>query len=135
MAGNLVTLSWTPPTEGATPLAYVIVAGSAPGLSNVAVLDLGAPMTSVSGAGGRRHLLRAHGRARQLRRRPALERGAARGGRAVAQLAPTRRPARLVRARRREHALQVLGDVLVGGEPHAGLALHVLDQAVEHRHA
>ena len=49
VAGNMVTLSWTPPTEGATPLAYVIVAGSAPGLSNVAVLDLGAPMTSVSG--------------------------------------------------------------------------------------
>ncbi len=49
VAGNMVTLSWTPPGEGVTPLAYVIVAGSAPGLSNVAVLDLGAPMTSVSG--------------------------------------------------------------------------------------
>ena len=46
---NIFVEQESPPTEGATPLAYVIVAGSAPGLSNVAVLDLGAPMTSVSG--------------------------------------------------------------------------------------
>ena len=45
----MVRLSWTPPSEGVTPLSYVLVAGSAPGLSNVAVLDLGSPATSVSG--------------------------------------------------------------------------------------
>ena len=49
VAGNSVTLSWSPPTEGTTPLSYVLVAGSAPGLSNVAVIDLGSPATSVSG--------------------------------------------------------------------------------------
>ena len=49
VAGTMATLAWTPPTEGVTPLSYVIVAGSAPGLSNVAVLDLGSPATSVSG--------------------------------------------------------------------------------------
>jgi hypothetical protein len=49
VAGNNVTLSWTAPTGGATPLSYVLVAGSAPGLSNVAVIDLGSPATSVSG--------------------------------------------------------------------------------------
>ncbi len=49
VAGNTVTLSWTAPAEGTTPLSYVLVAGSAPGLSNVAVIDLGSPVTSVSG--------------------------------------------------------------------------------------
>ncbi len=49
VAGNSVTLSWIAPTEGTTPLSYVLVAGSAPGLSNVAVIDLGSPATSVSG--------------------------------------------------------------------------------------
>ena len=49
VTGAMVTLSWTPPSEGVTPLSYVLVAGSAPGLSNVAVLDLGSPATSVSG--------------------------------------------------------------------------------------
>ncbi len=49
VAGNSVTLSWSPPTEGTTPLSYVLVAGLAPGLSDVAVIDLGSPATSVSG--------------------------------------------------------------------------------------
>ena len=49
VAGAMVTLAWTPPGEGVTPLSYVLVAGSAPGLSNVAVFDLGSPATSVSG--------------------------------------------------------------------------------------
>ncbi len=49
VAGAMVTLAWTPPGEGVTPLSYVLVAGSAPGLSNVAVFDFGSPATSVRG--------------------------------------------------------------------------------------
>lgn len=49
VTGNAVTLSWAAPTAGATPVSYVLVAGWAPGTSDVAVLDLGSPATSVSG--------------------------------------------------------------------------------------
>jgi peptidyl-Asp metalloendopeptidase len=49
VAGNDVTLSWTAATEGVSPLSYVLLAGSAPGTSDIAVLDLGSPATSISG--------------------------------------------------------------------------------------
>ena len=49
VAGNNVTLSWTAPTDGVPPLSYVLIAGWAPGTSDVAVLDLGSPATSISG--------------------------------------------------------------------------------------
>ncbi len=50
VAGNDVTLRWTAPTEGAAPVAYVLTAGSAPGASDVAVIDLGSAATSIRGA-------------------------------------------------------------------------------------
>ncbi len=49
VAGNDVTLRWSAPTEGTAPVAYVLLAGSAPGTSDIAVLDLGSPATSISG--------------------------------------------------------------------------------------
>jgi hypothetical protein len=43
--GNLVTLSWAAPIGGCAPTAYAIQAGSAPGLSDLAVLNVGAATT------------------------------------------------------------------------------------------
>ncbi|MCC7125141.1 MAG: fibronectin type III domain-containing protein [Acidobacteria bacterium] len=39
--GNVIALTWQPPTSGVVPAAYVIEAGSAPGLANLAVLRAG----------------------------------------------------------------------------------------------
>lgn len=39
---SLVTLSWSPPVGGCAPAGYVVQAGSAPGLSNLALLNVGA---------------------------------------------------------------------------------------------
>lgn len=43
--GSLVTLGWTAPAAGCAVTGYVIQAGSAPGLSNIAVLNVGALTT------------------------------------------------------------------------------------------
>jgi hypothetical protein len=47
VAGNLVTLNWTPPVGGCAATSYVVQAGSAPGLTDLAILNVG-PATSLS---------------------------------------------------------------------------------------
>jgi hypothetical protein len=42
---NLVTLTWAPPSEGCAPTGYVVQAGSAPGLSDLAVFNVGGATT------------------------------------------------------------------------------------------
>ena len=45
VTGNLVTLTWGPPVAGCAPTAYAVQAGSAPGLSNLAILNVGGATT------------------------------------------------------------------------------------------
>ena len=44
--GGVVSLSWNPPLSGAPPTAYVVEAGSASGLSDLATVSTGAPVTT-----------------------------------------------------------------------------------------
>jgi hypothetical protein len=48
VSGLLVTLSWSAPAHGVTPAAYVIEAGSAPGLANIAVVNTASVATTFS---------------------------------------------------------------------------------------
>ena len=50
VVGASVTLYWSAPPQG-SPTSYRIEAGSAPGLSNLAVANTGTPATSVSFGG------------------------------------------------------------------------------------
>jgi hypothetical protein len=53
VAGSLVELAWSAPLGGCAPTAYSVHAGSAPGLSNLAILNVGAATTlSVSAPPG-----------------------------------------------------------------------------------
>jgi hypothetical protein len=47
MIGDFVTLNWTAPATGCAVAGYAVLAGSAPGLADIAVINLGA-VTSVS---------------------------------------------------------------------------------------
>jgi hypothetical protein len=47
VSGNQVTLNWTPPASACPATGYVIQAGSAPGASNLAILNVG-PAASLS---------------------------------------------------------------------------------------
>ncbi|MEP7116222.1 MAG: fibronectin type III domain-containing protein, partial [Acidobacteriota bacterium] len=49
VAGNNVTLTWTPPLTGSAPVGYVLVVGSAPGLDDWGLVELPSPATTVSG--------------------------------------------------------------------------------------
>ncbi len=46
--GRTIVFTWTPPVVGEPPTRYVLEAGSAPGLSNLAVLDTGGIASSFS---------------------------------------------------------------------------------------
>jgi enediyne biosynthesis protein E4 len=46
--GSAVTLNWAPPANGAPVRAYVIEAGSGSGAANIAIVDTGAPILTVS---------------------------------------------------------------------------------------
>jgi hypothetical protein len=46
VSGSNVTLSWNPPALGSAPSSYVLLAGSAPGAANLAVLGTGSAATS-----------------------------------------------------------------------------------------
>lgn len=50
VTGNVVSLLWNPPASGGTPTAYQVEAGSTTGGMNLAVINTGNTLTSLSGA-------------------------------------------------------------------------------------
>ncbi|MFN7978591.1 MAG: M12 family metallo-peptidase [Vicinamibacterales bacterium] len=46
VSGSTASFSWDAPTAGATPVSYVLFAGSAPGRSDLAAIDLGSAATT-----------------------------------------------------------------------------------------
>jgi hypothetical protein len=51
VSGSTVTLTWSGPSGGCAPSSYLIEAGSAPGLTNLASISTGNPATLYSAAG------------------------------------------------------------------------------------
>lgn len=51
VVGYVATLTWTAPAGGCAPTSYVILAGSAPGLTDLAASDLGNALTSYAVSG------------------------------------------------------------------------------------
>jgi IgA peptidase M64 len=58
--GSSVTLAWSPPTSGSAPSVYIIEAGSAPGLADLANFSTGNALTTfgASGVGAGRYYVR-----------------------------------------------------------------------------
>lgn len=50
VSGRVISLSWSPPTTGATPTSYVIDVGTISGSSNLGMIETGSLATSTSGA-------------------------------------------------------------------------------------
>ena len=69
VAGNNVAIGWQPPPDAT---GYVLEAGSAPGMANLAVVPLGVP--GLGGGGSRRHVFRAGAGGERLRHEHAVRR-------------------------------------------------------------
>lgn len=57
-SGNLVTLNWMPPTSGCPVASYVVQAGTAQGLSDITVANVGAATSLSAGAPAGRYYVR-----------------------------------------------------------------------------
>ena len=83
-SGGTVGFSWTIPSG--SPTAYILQAGSAPGLSNLANLDLrqASPTFSTSGVPPGTYYVRVAGEAKRLRTQCSVQRGDRHGGTTLA---------------------------------------------------
>ena len=74
VSGRVISLSWNPPTTGATPTSYVIDVGTISGSSNLGSIDTGSTATTISGAvAPGRYFIRLRTRANTLLSAPSAE--------------------------------------------------------------
>jgi Metallo-peptidase family M12B Reprolysin-like/Bacterial Ig domain len=74
VSGRVISLSWTPPSTGATPTSYVVDVGTLSGSSNVGSFNTGSTATSVSGAvAPGRYFIRMRTRANTMLSAPSSE--------------------------------------------------------------